>query len=138
MTINISTLARNDAGDAIVGLVDAGSNQPSGYLEIRTGSPPSSPQVAATGTLLATLRLSLPAFAVFNNGQASANPIAPDVDIATTGMAGWFRIYNRDNVPVIDGIITATGGGGDIEFDNINFVKGGTAAIATLVANMPS
>jgi len=137
MTVNISTQARNDAGDAIVDLIDVGSTNPNGLIEFRTGSKPASPQVAATGTLLATNNFSNPAFGNFSNGQAFANSIADDTNVDATGVCGWFRIYDRDNGAVIDGDVTATGGGGDIEFDNINFIKGGTVTITNLQAVMP-
>jgi hypothetical protein len=137
MTVSISTQARNDAGDAIVDLIDGGSTNPNGVMEIRTGSKPASPQAVASGTLLATLNFSNPAFGNFSNGNAFANAIADDSDVDATGQAGWFRIYDRDGTAVIDGEITATGGGGDIEFDNIDFIKGGTVAIAQLQAVMP-
>lgn len=138
MAVNISTVARNDAGDAIVDLIDVGSANPNGFMEIRDGAIPASPQIAATGTLLATLNLSLPAFGNFATGIALANVIADDTDVDNTGVAGWFRIYDRDGTAVIDGTITATGGNGDIEFDNINFIKGGVVAVTSLTATMPA
>lgn len=137
MTVNINTQARNDAGDAIVDLIDAGSANPNGYMEIRTDTKPSSPQVAAVGTLLATLAFSNPAFGNFTNGTAVANAIADDTNVDANGTASWFRIYDRDGNAVMDGDITLTGGGGDITFDNINFIAGGTVTITSLTATMP-
>lgn len=137
MSLNISTLASNDAGDALVDLIDGGSIAATGYIELRTGTKPASPQVAATGTLLATLNLSNPAFGNFSNGQATANAIAPDNNIAATGTATWFRIYNRDSVPIIDGDVTIQGGGGDIELTSVNLVRGGTVTVDSLTAIMP-
>lgn len=137
MTVNISTQARNDAGDAIVDLIDAGTINPNGYMEIRTGAIPASPQVAATGTLLATLNFSNPAWGTFSNGTAYANPISNDTSADASGTAGWFRFYDLDGGGVIDGEITVTGGGGDIEFDIIDFILGGVVAIVSLQAIMP-
>lgn len=137
MSVSLSILARDDAGDAIVDLIDTGSVQANGYLEIRTGSKPASPQAAVTGTLLAICGFSRPAFGNFSNGQAVANPIAQDTDIADNGVAGWFRVYNRDGEAIFDGEIGLTDSGKDIEFDSINFIKGGTVAITALTANMP-
>jgi hypothetical protein len=141
MTVAISTLARNESGDSIVDLLDTGTLNPNGYLEVRTLPTgvvrPTSPQAAVVGTLLAILRLSNPAFGNFNNGQAVANPIAADTNIAETGIAAWFRAYNRDNIAVFDGDVSLIGGSGDIQFDNISFVKGGTAVISALTAIMP-
>lgn len=138
MTVNISTQARNDAGDAIVDLIDVGSTNPNGYMEIRTGTKPASPQAGVgAAVLLATLNFSLPAFGNFSNGISLANTIADDTSVDATGVASWFRIYDRDGTAVMDGDITETGGGGDIEFDNINFIKGGVVAITSLTATMP-
>jgi hypothetical protein len=129
MSLNISTLARNAIGDAAVDLIDEGTSSASGYVEIRTGTKPSSPQVAATGTLLATLFFSNPAFDDFVNGQADADTITEDSNINANGVAGWFRIYDRDGNALYDGDVTVSGGDGDLEFDTVNFVSGGTAAI---------
>lgn len=137
MTVNISTQARNDAGDAIVDLIDQGSTNPNGYMEIRTGTKPTTPQGTVVGTHLATMNFSLPAFGNFNNGVSLANAIADDTSVDETGVASWFRIYDRDGTAIMDGDITETGGGGDIEFDNINFIKGGVVAITALTATMP-
>jgi len=137
MTINISTVARNGAGDFIVDLIDTGSIVANGYMQIRSGAKPASPQVAATGPLLATLNFANPAFAPFSNGSAYAVPIASDTNIPASGMASYFRVFNRNNVAVLDGDITLTGGGGDIQFDNINFIAGGVVAISSLLAIMP-
>lgn len=137
MTVSISTQARNDGGDAIVDLIDLGSTNPNGYLEIRTSSKPASPQVAATGILLATHNLSDPAFGNFTNGVANANSITDDTNVAATGVASWFRIYDKDGNAIIDGEITVTGGGGDLEFTSVNFVTGGISSITSLTATMP-
>lgn len=136
MTVNISVLASNAAGDAIVNLLDGGSSNPNGFMEIRTGTKPANTLLPATGTLLAVLNFSNPAFGDFSNSSALANAISPDVDIDADGTAGWFRCYDRDGVAIFDGDITITGGGGDIEFDTINFLAGGTVQITTLSGTM--
>ncbi len=137
MSLNLSTLGRNVILNAITNLIDAGSAQPNGWLEIRTGNKPTSPQIAATGTLLAVLPFSNPAFAAAVNGTAQANPIGADTDVDATGIAKWFRIYNRDGQAVWDGDITITNGTGDIVLDNINFVIHGTVALTSISATMP-
>ena len=139
MTINISTQARNDAGDAIVDLIDLGSTNPNGYIEIRDGVKPVNPQTGIGATvLLTTMNFSLPAFGNFSNGISLANSIANDTNVDETGVATWFRIYDRNGTAIMDGDITIAGGGGDIEFDNVNFIKGGVVAITSLTATMPS
>ncbi len=138
MAISISLLARNASGNAIVTLIDNGSANPNGFMEIRTGSKPATPQDSATGTLLATLSFSNPAFGSFSGGAATANAISPDTSVDATGLASWFRIYNRDSQAVLDGTITATGGGGDLEFDNVNFIESGTVQITSMTIAMPN
>ena len=139
MSVNIATVAQNAAGNAIVDLIDIGTLNSFGYIEIRTGVKPASPQTTTVGTtLLVRLSFSNPAFADFVNGKSSANVITPDEDgILATGVASWFRIYDRNGAAIMDGDITPTGIGGDIEFDDINFVDGGTVSIDELLATMP-
>jgi len=136
MTISLATIARNSAGNSIVDLIDIGTLHDSGYIEIRDGTRPSSPQVTASGNLLATCWFSYPAFGDFANGQTSANTIAHDTNIANNGVASWFRVYNRNGDAVFDGDIGVIGSNSDIEFDHVNFIKGGTVAISTLPATM--
>jgi hypothetical protein len=138
MAVNISMVARNTACKAILELINEGTAQPNGYIQIRSGTIPPSPLAAPSdGLLLATLPLSLPAFGDPVNGVATANSIAPDTSVDNTGRATWFRIYNRDNGAIMDGAISAIGGGGDIEFDFIDFIKNGVAQITSLTATMP-
>ncbi len=137
MTVHISTDLRNRACDVIVDAIDEGTAAPNGYLEIRTDTKPASPQFAATGTLLATLNFSPEAFGDAVTGVATANTITGDTSIDATGIATWFRIYNRDGAALIDGDVTLIGGGGDIEFDDTTFVEGGTALITSLTGIMP-
>lgn len=135
---NISLVARNSSCSLINQLIDAGSTKDNGYIVIRSGTQPASPQAAPSdGLALATLMLSNPAFGSPVNGTATANLITPDLSIANTGKATWFRVYNRDDGAVMDGTITATGGGGDLTFDSVEFIKGGTAQINRLTATVP-
>jgi hypothetical protein len=135
--ISISLAARNAAGNAIVALLDAGTTNPNGFIEIRTGTKPATPETSAVGDLLATLNFSNPAFGPFANGLATANTISPDTDVDMNGIAGWFRAYDRNGNAVFDGSITIKGGGGDLEFDLIDFLKAGTVQITNLTSTMP-
>lgn len=137
MTINISTDLRNRACNVMVDAIDEGTTTSNGYLEIRTGTKPTTPQNAVTGILLATLNFSPIAFGNSAFGAATANTITNDTSIDATGTATWFRVYNRDNTAILDGDITLTGGGGDIEFDSVSFVQGGMVIITSLIGVMP-
>lgn len=137
MTINLSTNARNLAGNAIVDLIDLGSTITRGCIEIRSGTKPANPQTAATGDKLATLNFSAPAFKDFVAGQSFANAITPDTNVAKGGIATWFRVYDKDATAIFDGDVSEAGGNGDIVFDSVFFVKGGTVTITSLLAVMP-
>ncbi len=135
MATRISTAARNAAADAVVDLLDGGAA--AGYIEIRTGAQPATPGDAATGTLLATLPLSDPAFGAASSGVATASAITDDTSADATGTAGWFRGYDDNDVAVIDGSITATSGGGDMELNSVSIVTGGLVEITSWTITMP-
>lgn len=127
------------ACNAVVDSLDAGVG--AGYIEIRTGAQPASPDAAATGTLLGTLTLSDPAFGAAttaNPSVATASAITSDTTADASGTAGWFRAYDSAASAVIDGSITGTGGGGDMELDDVNIVAGGTIAVSSWTVSMPT
>lgn len=135
--LKISTSLRNALANQITTKLDTGSTNSQARLLIRTGSPPANPETAASGTLLATVLLHTPpSFGSASTGVITADTIG-NVTVAASGTAGWFRIVDKDNNAMIDGDITATGGGGDITFDNITFVSGGTVAISSLTITVP-
>jgi hypothetical protein len=86
--------------------------------------------------LLCTNNFSNPAFDNYTNGSSYSNAIA-DGTIVANGTAGWFRIYNRDGVAVLDGDITITGGTGNLQFPNTSFLLGGVVTITSGTATMP-
>lgn len=135
MATRIATSARNAAADAVVDLLDAGSG--AGYIEIRTGTQPATPATSASGTLLATLTLSDPAFGAASSGTATASAITGDSSADATGTAGWFRAYDSTGAAVIDGSVTATGGGGDMTLSSTSIVAGGTVDITSWTVTMP-
>jgi hypothetical protein len=107
-----------------------------GYIEIRSGIRPATPEATTSGTnLLATLKFSLSSFGNFQNGIALSNAI-PEANVIYTGTATWFRVYEKQGVVVMDGDVRQTGGGGDIEFDNVDFLAGGVISIAQLSLNL--
>lgn len=137
MSLTLSTAVRNTIGDAAVGLIDQGTDNPNGRIEFWTTSKPANPQTPASGVLLSTLQFSNPAYPAFVNGSAAVNTIESDLSIAASGTCGWFRVYDCDGTPLWDGKVTVTGGDGDIQFDTVNFVQGGIINLTTLDANVP-
>lgn len=89
--------------DAFAALPDAGAS--AGYIEIRTGTAPATPETAATGTLLGTLTLSDPAFGAAttaNPSVATLGTVTGDTSADATGTATWARVYDSDNNACMD------------------------------------
>lgn len=94
-------------------------------MRIRTGAPPSSCAAADSGTVLATLNLPSDWMAAAASGSKSMSGTWQDTSADASGVAGHFRIYDSTGTTChIQGTVTATGGGGDLQVDNTNFAAG--------------
>ena len=137
MTIRLSVAARNAAANAVADLADAGAG--SGLLRIYTGSQPASADLAATGTLLAAFTLNDPAFGSAGSGTATLS-VAPT--LSTTGLAagdaGWFRLLDSTAATVLDGSVTAAGGGGNLIISTITVSVGLTLQLTAGTLTMPA
>jgi hypothetical protein len=136
MATKISTAAQNAALDAINTLLNAGAG--AATIKIYTGSQPSGPGAAATGTLLAELTCSDPAAPSAASGVLTFSAITSDTNVNATGTAGWGRIADSDGNAIIDFSVTATGGSGDVTFDSVSFIAAGTCAISALTLTCPA
>lgn len=133
MATRISVAAQNAHANGVVDLLDGGSG--AGYIEIRTGSQPASVATAASGTLLATLPLSNPAFGAAASGTATANPVTDDT-VDASGQAGWWRAYDGSGTAVMDG--TAGESGTDMILDNAALIQGGIVSISSFTYTAPA
>lgn len=126
--ITLATTARNAAADAVVDLVDAGSGP--GYVEIRTGTQPASPQIAATGTLLVTLTLSDPAYGAAATGVCTLDVTPePSAVAVATNTAGWARLYDSAGTAVLDGECGTSGK--FVNLSTLSIVSGATVSITS-------
>ncbi len=132
--MKISDSARNAAVNAVAGLIDGGSSN--GNITIRTGAAPTNTTDPDSGTLLATLPMSDPAFGAASGGTATANSITSDTNIAATGTAGHFRAKDSSGGTVLQGSCGTSGA--DINFDSVSFIAGGTCAISSLTLTQPA
>lgn len=137
MSISISTYTRNSLLAKLIADIDSGNGLNTGYIEIRT-EPRPDPNQAATGTLLVTANLSNPSFGPVSNGQCLAYEITPRTNILSDGIASWFRIYNRDNIPILDGSVSNADGDGDIKFNTEEFSVEGKIAFTNIRLIFPS
>jgi hypothetical protein len=90
-------------------------------IEIRSGTKPATPETAASGTLLATVAIS-GSFTSTGGVLTSADPVA--VAPAASGTAGHFRLKQSGGTAVLDGVVTATGGGGDLQLGSTTITTG--------------
>jgi len=110
-----------------------------GSIQIRTGAQPASADNAATGTLLATVVLADPAFAAAVAGVATldATPVLSTTGVAA-GTAGWFRMLDNSGDTVLDGAVTVTGGGGELELNTLTISVGVTVEITAGTLTAPA
>jgi hypothetical protein len=132
--MKISNLVRSAACDAVVDLIDGGAA--AGTLEIRTGAAPTDTTDADSGTLLATLTFSDPAFGAASSGVATASSITADSNVDASGTAAHWRIKDSNGVVIAQG--SAGTSGADINFNTVSFVAGGTCSITSLTVTVPA
>jgi hypothetical protein len=143
MVIRINDAARNAAANAIVAEFSAGTGAP--VLRIYTGAQPATPATApGAATLLAEFTLDDPAFAAAAGGSAALD-VAPALtdDGLAAGVAGWFRICTSTEAAgtglgVMDGSVTATGGGGDLTLNTTTISVGVSVEITGGSVTMPA
>ena len=118
--------------NALVDGIDTGG---AGSIEIRTGSPPATCETADSGTLLAELDFGATAFGTATDGTdkatVTANSITAEASCPNPGDAGHFRVKNGSGTVILQGDVTATSGGGDMEMSNITVASGDTVSIGT-------
>jgi hypothetical protein len=117
----------------------------SGVLEIRSGTIPATPNLPKTGTLLASITLPADAFAAAATGSKAKNGTWEDASADGTGTATWFRLRtsgdtdaSTQNEARLDGTITATGGGGDMEINNTSIATTQTVTVTAFSITMPA
>ncbi len=112
MSLTLSTSARNARADATCNLLDAGAG--AGTIKIYSGTRPATPNTALSGnTLLATVTLTDPAFGAVATGVKTLGDPGSVTGVAA-GTATFFRAEDSTGAAVMDGKVTATGGGGDL------------------------
>jgi hypothetical protein len=136
MATRLATATRNAACDAVVDLLDGGSG--AGTIKIYTGTQPTTANDAVAGTLLATVTLADPAFGASSTGVATLSGTPLSGSGVAVGTAGWARFADSTGATVMDGSVTATGGGGQIELATTSISTGVTVQITGGTVTMPA
>ena len=120
MAIKLSVAVRNARLDALETAIGTGA-----ILKIRSGAAPSGIADADSGTVLATATLPSDWLAAASGGSKAKSGTWEDTSADATGTAAHFRIYASDGTTQhIQGTVTATSGGGDMEVSNTSFAAG--------------
>lgn len=122
MAITHVTAVRNALAEEISTQVDTGTTNASGRVVIMTSG----------DVVVATLPMSNPAYGAASGGSITANAITDDTN-AVGGTAALFKVVDKDASEVYRGVVTATGGGGDLELSSLNIGAGDTVRITSLV-----
>lgn len=127
MSIQLSTSVRNARLDAIETTIGTAP-----ILEIRSGSPPANCAAADSGTLLASMTLPSDWAAAAASGAKAKSGTWEDTSANNAGTAGHFRIKDSGGSTChLQGTVTATGGGGDLELDNTSIAAGQKVTISS-------
>lgn len=135
MATRLPAASQQAAADAVVDRLDAGAG--AGLLRIYSGSQPADADDAASGTLLAELTFSDPAFGAANSsGVATASAITADSSANATGTAGWFRCVDSAANTVFDGAVSTSGA--ELNLDSTSITSGQTVSVTALTYTHPA
>ena len=120
MAIKLSVAVRNARLDALETAIGTAA-----VLKIRSGAAPTNITDADSGTVLATLTLPSDWMAAAASGSKAKSGTWQDTVADAAGTAQHFRIYASDGTTQhLQGTVTATAGGGDLELDNTSIAAG--------------
>jgi hypothetical protein len=127
MALQLSTTVRNARLDTIESTIGTAP-----ILEIRSGAAPANCAAADSGTLLESMTLPSDWMAAAASGSKAKSGTWQDTSANSTGTAGHFRVKDSTGTTChIQGTITGTGGGGDMELDNVSIASGQAVSIAS-------
>lgn len=143
MATRLPNASQQAAADAVVDLVDVGTTNTEGKLRIYSGAQPADADSAAGGDLLCEIDLQDPAFgAAASTGTATLLGVplsGTGTAAASTGTnAQSFRVVDQDEGTVFDGAVTGTGGGGELELDNVSIATDQTVTVTALTYTQPA
>ena len=129
MSISHPVANRNLVVDLIVDLVDVGTTNAQGRIQI----------IDASANVLVTLNMSDPAFGDAASGISTADTIT-DGTVAAAGTAATFTIIDKDEAAVFSGTVGALGSGADLEADGLTLAMtaGQTISIDALTYQGPN
>jgi len=129
MALTIAAATTQAMGAALATNIGASS-----VLEIRSGAKPATPETAASGTLLVSITIS-GSFTSTGGVLTAADPASTAP--AASGTAGHFRLKQSGGTAVLDGTVTATGGGGDMQLGSTTITTGTNVDLGVPTITVP-
>lgn len=116
MALTIAVASTQAMGVALATDIGAGA-----IIEIRSGAKPATPETAASGTLLVSIPIT-GSFTATGGVLTAADPASAAP--AAAGTATYFRLKKSGGTAVLDGTVTATGSGGDMQLGSTTITMG--------------
>lgn len=128
--------AQQSACNAITALIDLGSSV--GRIEFFAGRMPAKVSEPDAGRVLVALKFGPTAFGPADtSGIAKAKKINPNM-VELGGLVGHLRIKNSEGLVVCQGTVSKNNEGGDVQFDDPNFITGGECKLTELAIVVPA
>lgn len=136
MGLRLAAALRNAMADQVTALMDADAG--AGTIKVYTGAQPTNPDTAIGAvTLLATFTLGVTSFGAASVGVITLSGTPINTTGLAAGAAAWFRAADNSGDPVIDGTVSATGGGGTLELNTTTVSIGLALSITGGSITMP-
>lgn len=129
MAFSISAAAANSMAAALATSVGSAAT-----IEIRSGTKPATPETAASGTLLVTVPIT-GSFTASGGSITAADPASALP--AAGGTAGYCRLKTSGGTAILDGTVTAAGGGGDLQLGSTTITTGVNVDLGVPSFTMP-
>lgn len=127
MALSFTSTLRNNRADEITNALGNGA-----LLRIYGGSVPLDVSASlGSATLLAELTCGTPFASSAAGGALVLNAITQDSSANATGTASFFRLATSGGSAVIQGTVTATGGGGDLTLNTTSISSGAAVSITS-------
>lgn len=129
MALSFTTTLRNNRLDEITAAVGG-----SGLLRIYAGTAPANVGASlGSATLLAELTCNATFAPAASSGTLTLNSITQDSSANATGTASFFRLATSAGTAIVQGTVTATSGGGDLELNTTAISSGAAVSVTSFV-----
>lgn len=131
MTLGMDVALRNARLQVIADAIDAGASDP-GYMEIYDGTQPATGAAVTDQTLLGMVTFSKPCAASITGGVLTFDDITGSNAVAD-GIATWVRVYDGDDVFVLDMDVGGPGDGASVTLNTTFVVEDGPISVVSAV-----